>query len=464
MSAALWRLWPASLAARLALLLLLALAFAQGALIVVLRLTETNVVEAVGHGQALTGTVALVRLLSLYPADQGDALTAAFGSRTTCAFVTSDAPEQAAMSEAERRLAAMIAPMLHGVKVGAAQAEIDATGAHAALCPGRKLSEPEGGALRGPERPMTVSMTVPLADGRWLTTRTAIEQPSGWNRTTFLSFVLSSLVAAGVAAAAVHVQTRSLRALADASERFGRGETVPPLATSGPTEVAAASRAFNTMQDRLSAYLGDRLRLLAGISHDLRTPLTTLRLKAEFVEDASVRDGIVATVDELATICEATLAFSRAEASSEPTREVDLAALAGDVVDEFNIAGEDVSLAPSPAHVAPCRPVALKRALRNLVQNAVRYGGGAKVSVEASREAVTIAVDDDGPGVPEDRMEEAFKPFVRLEPSRSADTGGLGLGLAIARSIVRAHGGELTLVNRAEGGLRASLVLPARAA
>ena len=236
------------------------------------------------------------------------------------------------------------------------------------------------------------------------------------------------------------------------------------MATGGPAEVAAASRAFNTMQDRLSAYLGDRLRLLAGISHDLRTPLTTLRLKAEFVEDAAVRDGIVATVDELATICEATLAFSRAEASSEPTREVDLTALAGEVVEEFKIAGDEVSLMSSAVHVAPCRPVALKRALRNLVQNAVRYGGGAKVSVEASREAVTIAVDDEGPGVPDDKMEEAFKPFVRLEPSRSADTGGLGLGLAIARSILRAHGGELTLANRPEGGLRASLVLPARAA
>jgi len=206
--------------------------------------------------------------------------------------------------------------------------------------------------------------------------------------------------------------------------------------------------------------LKDRLRLLASISHDLRTPLTTLRLKAEFVDDEATREGIVATIDEMITITEATLAFSRAEATAEETRTVDLAKLAEEIGEEFRIAEHDVVTLASPLCLYACRPVALKRALRNLVQNAVRYAGAARVGVERRADAVAIIVDDDGPGMPPDRIEEAFKPFVRLEPSRNIETGGLGLGLSIARSIVNAHGGALTLTNRPEGGLRAEIDLP----
>jgi signal transduction histidine kinase len=275
-----------------------------------------------------------------------------------------------------------------------------------------------------------------------------------------LSFLLSSLAVAVVAIIAVQTQTRSLRALADASDRFGRGETVAALVAAGPSEVAAVTRAFNTMQERLSLFIRDRLKLLAGISHDLRTPLTTLRLKAEFVEDEKVREGIIATVDELTVIAEATLAFTRAEATTEATEAVDLHCLVGEVTEAFRLTDADVVVAPFPPLIYACRPVALKRSLRNLIENAVRYGGNARVSAVTHQGAATIAVDDDGPGVPLDRIEDAFQPFVRLEPSRSTETGGIGLGLAIARSIVKAHGGTLTLANRPEGGLRAEIRLP----
>ncbi len=214
------------------------------------------------------------------------------------------------------------------------------------------------------------------------------------------------------------------------------------------------------MQERLSGYLKDRLRLLASISHDLRTPLTTLRLKAELLDDVSARDSIVATIDELTTIWEATLAFSRAEATAEDARTVDLGALANDVGEEFRIAEHEVEIAPTRPHPYACRPVALKRALRNLVENAVRYGGGARMSVEERGDGIAIVVEDDGPGVPADQVEIAFQPFVRLEPSRNLETGGLGLGLAIARTIVQAHAGRLTLANRREGSLRAEIILP----
>jgi signal transduction histidine kinase len=290
--------------------------------------------------------------------------------------------------------------------------------------------------------------------------RTVVAAPGGWSRATLMSFLLSCLTVTVVAIIAVRTQTGSLRALADASERLGRGETVAPLMTSGPSEVAAATRAFNTMQERLSLFIRDRLKLLAGISHDLRTPLTTLRLKAEFIEDETVRDDIVATIEELTVIAEATLAFTRAEATTEATEAIDLRGLVGEVTEAFRLGGADVVVAPFPSVIYPCRPVALKRALRNLIENAVRYGGNALVSAVAQQDAVTIAVEDDGPGLPPDQIEDAFQPFVRLEPSRSTETGGIGLGLAIARSIVKAHGGTLTLTNRPEGGLRAEIRLP----
>ena len=474
MIALLTRLWPSSLAARLAVSLFTALILAQIATVVTLRNREGAVVEALGHGQALNQTVAFVRLLKLFPPEEADRIASAFGSRLSCAFVGREGPAPGAMSDAERRLTAMLTPMLHGVDAGESTASIGGNWSPGVPCPNQKAFAPTGtvrdvGDAQGGRGSddfshwLGVSISVPLADGRWATLRTAIEPPSGWNQATLLTFLASSLAVAVVAIVSVRAQTGSLRALADASERFGRGEDVAPLKTAGPSEVVATARAFNTMQERLSRFLQDRLRLLASIGHDLRTPLTTLRLKAEFVDDAATREGIVSTIDEMVSITEATLAFSRAEGTSENTQTVDLAKLVDEIREEFRMAKHDVVTFASPQCLYPCRPVALKRALRNLVQNALRYAGEARINVESRADAVAIIVDDDGPGMPPDRIEDAFKPFVRLEPSRSAETGGLGLGLSIARSIVNAHGGALTLANRQEGGLRAVIELPTQA-
>ena len=468
MSAFLRRLWPRSLATRLALLLLLALAAAQLALIGAFTLDEDETAAAVGHSQALNQTVALARLLSLYPPAEADKLASAFGSRQTCAWISVGAPSDRAMSSPEASLAEMVVRMLHWLDAGAPRVAIVSSPPRIAACAddSRFAREPghNGDAGQGFEDSLpiytTVSISLPLTDGRWLTTRTGVEAPGGWNKATLISFLASSLAVALAAVLFVRAQTRSLRALADASERFGRGENVAPLPTRGPSEVAAAAQAFNTMQERLGAYLRDRLRLLASVSHDLRTPLTTLRLKAEFIEDVEMRDGIVRSIDELTTIVESTLAFSRAEATAEATQSVDLAAMIADMSAEMRAVGADVAAAPAPSLVYPCRPVAIKRALRNLAENAVRYGVRARLSVESRPGVAALLVDDDGPGLPAGRIEDAFKPFVRLEESRSIETGGLGLGLSIARGIVQAHGGTLTLANREGGGLRAEIELP----
>lgn len=476
------RLWPASLAGRLVVLLVATLAIAQLLLVLALRSQQDAVIRSIARSQALSQTVTLARLLDTYPRAEGPRLVGAFRSREVCAALSATPPAPRAMTPTESNLAELLARMLHGVRAGPPQVAVAPAAGRTPACPDtdeRAEAPPwargpaEDGAVDVPARQTppenihgaSVALTVPLTDQRWLTLNATVRLPHGWDRATLPSFVLSALALALVSVVAVRVQTRGLRALAAASERLGRGEPAPPLDGNGPSEVAAATRAFNTMQQRLSQFMRDRMRLLAGISHDLRTPLTTLRLKAEFVEDPAVRDDIVATIDELTAICEATLAFTRAEAASEATGPLDLAALCAELAGEFTLAGAnvaaDVEAAPGPPALVSGRPVALKRALRNLVENAVRYGGRARLSLSHQPGGmIALRVDDDGPGLPADQTEEAFKPFVRLEASRSGETGGIGLGLAIARSIVTAHGGELSLANRPEGGLRATILLP----
>jgi signal transduction histidine kinase len=240
----------------------------------------------------------------------------------------------------------------------------------------------------------------------------------------------------------------------------------PPLPETGPAELATAAAAFNTMAARIRRFVDDRTFLLTAIGHDLRTPITRLRLRAEFMEDDDQRARMLSDLDELETMVSATLAFGRDATSSEPAVPVDLAALVNTVLTEAGDARPDlpaaaVGYAGPDRFTITARPVALKRALTNLVTNALNYGGTAKVSLTPPQDGqVVLHVDDDGPGIPPEDLERVFLPFQRLEPSRNRETGGMGLGLPITRNIARAHGGDATLQNRARGGLRATLILP----
>ena len=199
--------------------------------------------------------------------------------------------------------------------------------------------------------------------------------------------------------------------------------------------------------------------MLAAISHDLRTPLTSLRLRAEFVTDHDVQEKMLKTIDEIQTMTEAALAFVREEATAEATRTVDLSALVESLCDDLAELGHDVTFIDGAAINYRCRPDALRRAIRNLIENAVRYGECARVSVLRTAKSIDIAVEDDGPGIPDEVMEQVFAPFYRLEDSRNRETGGVGLGLSIARAIARHHGGDVVLDNRAKG-LQATISLP----
>jgi len=308
---------------------------------------------------------------------------------------------------------------------------------------------------------MSMSLAVQMANGQWLNADYRIfGSPRGWARATFLTIALVGVAVCLVTFLMLRRLTRPLKDLATAAETFGRGESPPPLDETGPLEIQRTTAAFNHMKQRLRRFVDDRTAMLAAISHDLRTPLTTLRLRAEMLKDDETKQKILETLDEMKRMTEATLAFASDEATREETRVIDLAALIESIVLDHHDMGHSVSFEKSSPLAYRCRPSGLKRALRNLIENAVRYGETVTVRLEEGESTIVISIEDDGPGIPEAARDHVFEPFVRLEESRSKETGGIGLGLAIARTIIRAHGGDISLDNRPEGGLLARIELP----
>ena len=306
-----------------------------------------------------------------------------------------------------------------------------------------------------------LQVAVPLLDGHWLSFATAVPATGpAVSRRFLVSMALMATILLGLSVWVVRRVTTPLASLSAAAERLGNDLNAPPLPETGTIEMRQASRAFNTMQARLRSLLEDRTRMLAAISHDLRTPLTLLRLRAENVGDAAEREKTLAIIAEIDAMVAETLRFARDEAATEPRRRTDLTALLGSVIDDAVDTGAPVSMEPAQPVIYECQPAALKRALTNLLDNAVKYGKRARATIRSTPQAVEITIDDDGPGIPEAELGRVLEPFYRVEDSRSRDTGGIGLGLAIALSVVQGHGGQLRLSNRPEGGLRACVVLP----
>ena len=302
---------------------------------------------------------------------------------------------------------------------------------------------------------------VPLGDGTYLNAAYyKALPPTLWQTHLPLSLALAAILVSMVGVLTVRRIARPLRDLTRAADTLGRGEAVTPLVPRGPEDIRRLTVAFNGMQARLHRFVEDRTRMLAAIGHDLRTPLTTLRLRAELVEDAELQDRMLETIEDMRVMTESTLSFAREETSDEPTRTIDLAALVESVCDDLADLGQPVRFRPSDPVTYRCRPEGLRRVIRNLVENAVRYAGGADVRLAADPTAIRIYVEDDGPGIPVRDVEQVFAPFVRLETSRSRETGGVGLGLSIARAIARQHGGDIVLSGR-DPGLSAAIVLPA---
>ena len=306
-----------------------------------------------------------------------------------------------------------------------------------------------------------LQVAIPLPDDQWLSFATALpgSGPS-FSHQFLLSMGIMALIILAVSVWAVRRMTAPLASLSAAAERLGNDLNAAPMAETGTIETRQASRAFNTMQARLRSLIENRTRMLAAISHDLRTPLTLLRLRAETIDNAPEREKMLATIAEMDSMVATTLAFARDESTAKSRRPTDLAALVQSIVDDMADTGLPVRMEPAEPIVHSCRPDALKRAIRNLIDNAVKYGKKANVAIKSTQKSIEITIDDEGPGIPEQELSRVFEPFYRVEESRSPETGGVGLGLAIALSVVQAHGGQILLSNRQTGGLRASILLP----
>lgn len=310
-----------------------------------------------------------------------------------------------------------------------------------------------------PELVMVLSLG--LTDGSWLNfVAPSLPIRPFWSSSIFLPILAATLAVIAISVWAVWRATAPLAFFTKAAERLGRDVKAPPLDEKGPREVHLAARAFNEMQRRLGSFIEDRTRMLAAISHDLRTPITRMRLRAEFVEDDEQRRKMLDDLAEMEAMIAATLSFAREDAAGEARVPLDLADLLQSLCDAAVDAGHQAAYEGERRFPFTGGPTALKRAFSNLIDNAIKYGTTARVTLEPRSSEVVVNVEDDGPGIPEGEREKVFTAFYRIEGSRSRETGGVGLGLSVVRTIVRAHGGEVTLETAEAGGLRAVVTLP----
>ncbi|MFD0980080.1 ATP-binding protein [Tropicimonas aquimaris] len=306
-----------------------------------------------------------------------------------------------------------------------------------------------------------VVISLPLASGeRWLNFTT--QEPLTWHTSADQRFLLISMGIMSLAVAAmvwlfIRRLTRPLTELADAARRTARGDHSVRVSETGPAELRNASMAFNVMQAEIARFDAERTRTIAAVGHDLRTPMTSLRIRAEMIEDDDLREPMIDTLDQMAAMAEGLISYARDGREEDRVPALDLAALLARVCEERGVAFKSDALPQIQAG-----PISLARAVGNLIDNAVRYGGaeGTTVTLSQTETAVDITVADTGPGIPESLFPTIFDPFTRGEGSRNADSGGAGLGLSIARRIVRAHSGELSLENRTPQGVSATIRLP----
>lgn len=305
------------------------------------------------------------------------------------------------------------------------------------------------------------SVRTQLLDGQWVSIAQRLPDESfAWPRKILVTLGVLLVSVIVLSLIAVRLVTRPLAVLGRAAEDLGRDIERPPLIESGSAEVRRTAKAFNTMQARLVRFLRDRAQMLAAVSHDLKTPITRLRLRAELIDDPALKEKVVHDLEEMEGMTRAALDFLRDASAHEAAQPLDVNALLESLQADAESMGREVQIEGAAAAPYPARPLALRRCVGNLIDNAVRYGKRARLRVRDDAQRLEIVVADDGPGIPADKLEQVFEPFFRLDISRSRESGGAGLGLSIARDIARAHGGSLELRNGSQGGLEAALTLP----
>ncbi|MEX0753095.1 MAG: ATP-binding protein [Xanthobacteraceae bacterium] len=461
------RLIPKSLFGQTLLVLLAGLIVSQAAGWWIYTMDREQAVRAIGGLAAAQRITNLTRLVQEAPTEWRERIVSALSDQSFRVSLSSRRP--ALSVSAENSIAAQVIKEFLAEQLTAGSGRQPLVSVSTSASPPFAGPHPMGGGpmmhgfggFGGFGMFRDLQVAVPLPDGQWLSFATALpESGPGFSRQFLVSMAIMAIIILAVSVWAVRRVTAPLASLSTAAERLGNDLNAPPVPETGTIETQQASRAFNAMQARLRSLIENRTRMLAAISHDLRTPLTLLRLRAENVENAPEREKMLATIAEMNSMVGATLQFARDDAKTELRRPTDIAALVQSVVDDMADAGLPAAMEPAASIVLECRPNALKRAIRNLIDNAVKHGKSAKVAIHVEPNSIEITIDDAGPGIPEHELARVFQPFYRVDASRSPETGGIGLGLAIALSIVQAQGGELKLVNRAAGGLRASVILP----
>ncbi|WP_422343538.1 ATP-binding protein [Parasphingorhabdus sp.] len=304
-----------------------------------------------------------------------------------------------------------------------------------------------------------ILMSAKIEEGRWLNVASVVRDrnPRLIRTLLFQTAVIYLILLIPLIWLGRYI-SRPLKALTKGAENFKPGVSAP-IDESGPPDTKQLIAAFNDMNKRVGAMLDEKDLMLGAIGHDLRTPLAALRVRVESVDDDDERERMIAGIDDMDRTLDDILSLARLGRSNETAEQTDISALIETVADEFSDMGAEVSFTRGDRAIANIQATLIRRALRNLIGNAVKYGNRAMITVDKTDDKLLIHVDDEGPGIPEDQIDAMFEPFVRKEMSRNRATGGSGLGLTLARAIVRDHGGDVILQNREQGGLRASVIL-----
>ncbi len=462
---ALRRLVPKSLAGQLIGLLLLAVVSGHVIVFGIFSDERREAIEATTRGQILSRTAAVVRLLAATPPDLHERVVNS-ASTARLRFSIDEKPESGKPPTSRReialarRLARQLGPLAEEIRIESKGQKY--------FSQWQRMhdddDDDDNHHMRFNKfRNLDLQLSVRTSGGLWLNVKTEVgSHRPAWAIQSLLALLVTGLAIIGVVILVVRRITRPMRNLTKAAEGLGRGEKIEDIDAEGPEDMRRTIAAFNQMRRRLERYIKDRTNMLAAVSHDLKTPITSLRIRAEFIEDRELQVKIIQTLDEMQAITESTLSFAREEAEREQSRPTDVGALLESLCADFSDRGQQAEFSPSERIVLSCRPTGLKRALNNIMENAIAYGERARLNLafDASANIATITIDDDGPGIPESDLERVFEPFVRIETSRNRETGGTGLGLAIARTIIRGHGGEIALSNLEDGGLRVTIHLP----
>jgi signal transduction histidine kinase len=469
------RILPRSLFGRLCLVLLAGLLAAQLlSAYILLRERGQTLYQSI-RGDLVERTAGIIRLLDALQPEERDRLLPLFNTRQArirFAHAPADIPaEDIGASATARAIQGALQNLLPpGSEVRVAlEEELAESDLPATMAGMHRRHMRRRGGMAGPwaylhgvhAQARGFFIQTRLTDGTWVQFDRRIPEDLFSQPTRLLMTLAVLLVSVALLSLlAVRWAVRPLHALRLAAEELGRDINRPPLAETGPAEVVDTARAFNTMQHRIQNFIEDRTRILAAVSHDLKTPLTRLRLRTDLLNDDQLRTKLHTDLDDMESMVGATLDFMRGTESQETSQRLDLMAMLETIMEDARDAGWDVALTGQVTRPIQGRPTAIKRCITNLVENAARYGGSADVLATEESARVRISIQDRGPGIPEELLEKVFDPFFRIESSRARHTGGTGLGLGVARNIARGHGGDLVLQNRIEGGLRAELILP----